>query len=716
MAKPTDEQQVVIDHQSGHMMVTASPGSGKTTTMVEAVAKRMLEGLNQNNLLVLMFNRSTCDDFKAKIASKGVTFAKPEPVYTYHSLALRLCTLMSRKGFMPNFTLVPEEYKLRSSARVALTEVYGRTAFNRRKTELIDSFLMLVDYWKSVFLSPMEVFQILGFKPEDEKLLEALDIFEQDRKDRGIFYFSDLLSELVPVLQKNEAALAAVTNKKDLVVVDEFQDTNPMQYELVKLLAGHRADLMVVGDVDQSIYEWRGADPNIMLHQVGRDFEGLSQQTLSYTFRYGPALAQSSGALIRHNKDRFDQSCVAFNKDQEMDLNLHAVPIQHEPEMVLNLVKDYLNEDRDGETYSYSDIVLIVRTYGAAGGIEMEMLKNGIPCVISGGTSVLASREMDMFVGLARLMRCFSDANVGAAEAWTTARTLFPDDVRLVLGDSRLNFLGGNVKDKLINAFLSQDGNMSLEQFFATNPLGRNIINEGGFKKKILTETPVELTSALKVNASRLKSPFHKRLTSLVKSLNLREHMAGRAMTSMDEESIERRFDAILGFVEHHNMELDEFIASVADLKEQRENISKDADVIMITSAHKAKGLEWPVVIMPTLEQNLFPFKPRNGDLTSEIMESERRLFFVAMTRAEKHLHLLGPAKDPVFTRMLTQGYLESTSMNTGASQFLYELDFRASGYKPQVHQDGRLVYPIEYKGEPPKSHEPGKPVDRKIA
>jgi len=714
--KATEEQQAIIDHKGGHAMVSASPGSGKTTTMADFALKMLLEGLSPNHLLVLMFNASTCADFKRKMDSMGVKNAYDLPVYTYHSLALRLCRLMVKKGFMKPFTMEPNEGKLRYAARMVLTRVYGRQVFNRRKTELVDGFLSLVDFHKSGFLSPQEVFEHLHFNDEDEKLLDAYQMFETQRKNDRIFYFSDFLSELVACLRSNDGARKLVTNKKLQVIVDEFQDTNPVQYELVKILAGDRADLMVVGDVDQSIYEWRGADPNIMLHEVDKDFHPINRYSLSYTFRYGPTLATSSGALIAHNRDRFDQSCVAFNKDQPMDLNVHAVNMNDEPELVYNLVKEYVPSKSGGKGYKYNDIVIIARTYGAAGGIEMEMLKNGIPCSISQGSSILNSREMGMFLAIGRLMRAFSGAD--SREGWTAARSMFPDDIRTLMSDTKFNYLGAQPKEDLINAFLEDNpDNMPLEMFCMSHPVAQRIRSDGGFKGKILSEFPMEMTSALTVNSSRKRAAFHKKLSGVMQSLSIRENMSGRSMTAMDEENTERRFDAIMGFIKHHDMDLEEFLGSVSGLREKQEDSASETDAVLITSAHKAKGLEWPVVIMPTLEQGLFPFEPRNSAMTEGVVESERRLFFVAMTRAQKHLHLIGPGTDPVFARAVRLGRLEGTPIATGVSQFFYELAHAASNYNAHIHEDGRLVYPIEYKPqEEPKSHQKGKPVNRSIA
>jgi DNA helicase-2/ATP-dependent DNA helicase PcrA len=708
----TDEQQVVIDHGDGHAMVSAAPGSGKTTTMSHYVKRKLQSGeLAPANLLVLMFNSTTSKDFKAKLASLGVKKSHELPIYTYHALALRLCNSFVKSGFMPQFMLEANEGRLKYSARIALTRIYGQKGFNQRKTELVDNFLTLVDYHKSGFLQPKEVFDLLGFRHEDLKMLKAYDIFESDRKKEKIMYFSDLLSELVKVLRQNPVALAKITNKKDRIVVDEFQDTNPVQYELVKLLAGNRGQLMVVGDVDQSIYEWRGADPEIMLSQIDRDFSDVKRYQLSYTFRYGPALAKASGALIRNNSDRFDQQCQAFNQDQAMDLNIHAVSQENEPSLVYKMVKDHLERGR-----SYKDIAIICRTYGAAGGIEMEILKNGIPCLIPKSSSILNSKEMNMYMSISRLLSCFESGS--QTDGWTMARSRYSQDILDLSTYTKLNFIGGRQREMLLDDFINDNPkNLTLDLFIRQHPERQAIANENGYKGKILGDEPMHISVALETNGRSVRKTFGKKIQAVMRSLEIRKNMMSRAMTTMEEETIERRLDAIIGYIEHHEMELDGFVENIHLLREQQENTQNVSDGVLITSVHKAKGLEWPVIIMPTLTQGLFPFEPKDSVFTKAHLESERRLFFVAMTRAMNELHLLGPKDDIRFVKKLEGKELSGSFLSdNGVSQFFYEIDHKSADFRCYIHQTSELNEPLTLEPyEAPERSKKGVPVNRTI-
>lgn len=683
----TEEQQGIVAHREGHAMVSAVPGSGKTTTMSHYVQALVNDGLNPRHLLVLMFNKSTRMDFKDKLDRLGVPGALDNdfPVFTYHGMAYRLGTFFVKKGLMPKYELETRDSKLKYAASIALRKVYPTREFNSRKKELIDNFLSFVDYHKSVFLSEKESFNALGFTEKDKALLNAFSVFEQDRKRKNIFYFTDLLRETVNVLMTNEHALSLVANKKDRIIVDEFQDTNPVQYEMVKRLAGTRGQLMAVGDVDQTLYEWCGADPEFMLHETAKDFQPLTHYPLSYTFRYGPDLAAASTSLIKNNKGRFDQDCVAFRNDQAMNLNAHAISAEMEPDLVYRMVRDATDPNQESPL-RFEDIAVICRVYGAAGGIEMEMLKNGIPCLIPKESSILNSREMHVVMAISRLLGCFEMGD--AKEGWRLARQHYGQDINELTSNSKLNMLGGDNREAIIRDFIERnDGDLPLDRFMSSHPIADDLRRERPYTKRILADEPMHMSMTLSGNGRSQAKSFFKKLTSVISNLELREQLKSRCMTEMDEEVSERRLEAILGYVKFHDMERDDFVRDIERLREQQENTKDVKDGILITSVHKAKGLEWPMVIMPTLEEGLFPFEPKTG-LTAELMESERRLFYVAMTRTKDTLHLVGPSMDRQYEDLMSgKAVAPAKESDEGASTFLFELGMKEGAFSFHRHR-----------------------------
>lgn len=694
MANLTDEQQLVADHKGGHAIVSASPGSGKTTTLVDFVKNQLDDGMPRGNILVLMFNNSTSNDFKAKLSKMGVPDADKMSIYTYHAMARRLCLFFQNKGYMEKHTLETQEWVLKKAAREALIANYGQSQFNQRKTELVDNFLSFVDYQKSGFLSPKETFDLMGFKSDDLKLLDAYEDFEEERKQNKILYFSDWLTKVVEILQTNDEALAKSANLKDRVIVDEFQDTNPVQYELVKLLAGDRAKLMVVGDVDQSIYEWRGADPQIMLHQVSKDYPGAQTYTMTKTFRYGPDLATMTKRLIQNNKDRFDQYCEPFNKDHQMDISIAGVPAMDEPEFIVNQIQEQLDSGR-----RHKDIAVLCRTYGSVGGVEMELLTQGIPAIIPKSSSILVSREMNVMLAIVKIASNFegNDKKTG----WRNSILRFPEEFQTLMEHSKMNYLGAALRGKFITAFLEENPEfLSPDEFvrskyFVNHSVSSDLARVGRGKLGLLRDAAMDMSLSLEYLGR--PNDLDVKIQRVFRGMDLQKHLEGKSMTATDVDTSKRRVEAITKYMKHHKLDSYGFMTGIDQLRTQQENVKTVEDAILLSSIHKAKGLEWPVVIMPSMEHGLFPFMPGGAHITKDKMESERRLAYVGATRAKEELLITCP-NDRYFDRYMSAGGIGSFQSNSDVSLFLWEM---ASN-----HKDLKLKYvsPGSQSEQPKKS------------
>ena len=689
MTNLTDEQQLVADHNGGHAIVSASPGSGKTTTLVEFVKNQLDDGLTQGTLLVLMFNNSTSEDFKLKLKKSGVNIDDKRPfVYTYHAMARKLCLFFQNKGYMEKHVLETQEWKLKAAARDALIANYGQAQFNQRKTELIDNFLSFNDYQKSGFLSPKETFDLMGFKSDDLKLLDAFEDFETKRKDSRVLYFSDWLTKVVEVLQTNSEALAKSTNLKDRIIIDEFQDSNPVQYELVKILAGDRAKLMVVGDVDQSIYEWRGADPQIMLHQVGKDYPGSSLYTMTKTFRYGPDLATITKRLIENNKDRFDQFCEPFNKDHEMDISIAGLQTLHEPEFIVNQIKDQLSSGR-----KHKDIAVLCRTYGSVGGVEMELLTQGIPAIIPKSSSILVSREMNVMLSIVKIASNFegNDKKTG----WRNSILRHPEEFQTLMEHCKMNYLGAGLRAKFIKAFLEENPEfLSPDEYvrsrhFVDHPLSSELIRAGKGKFNLLKDASLDMTLALEY-ATR-PNKLDVQIERVFRGMDIQKHLESKSMTATDVDTSKRRVEAITKYIKHHDLDIYGFMTGIDELKVQQENVKSVEDAILLSSIHKAKGLEWPVVIMPSMEHGLFPFMPGGADISRDKMESERRLAYVGATRAQEELLITCP-EDRYFDRYMSSGGRGNFQSNSGVSIFLWEMASNCGDVKLKYIPSGEAM------------------------
>ena len=288
-------------------------------------------------------------------------------------------------------------------------------------------------------------------------------------------------------------------------------------------------------------------------------------------------------------------------------------------------------------------------------------------------------------MAVAKILGCFEQGDPN--EGWRMVRNMGGQDLNEITSFTKLNFLGGDVREQIMIDFVEDNPrDLPFDRFVMMHPLADQARSEKPFMKRILSEEPMAIAMTISSNGRSMAKSFYKKLNSVIRALELDEQLKSRCMTQMDEEVSERRLDAILGYIKFHDMERDEFIENIEKLREQQENTRDVKDGVLITSVHKAKGLEWPMVIMPSMEEGLFPFEPQEG-MTPGLLESERRLCYVAMTRSQETLHLIGPDLDRQYSKLLKGESVSSTKeTDSGASSFLFEMQMNPEAFKFKLH------------------------------
>jgi DNA helicase-2/ATP-dependent DNA helicase PcrA len=299
----TDEQLRIINHSGGHARVSAVAGSGKTTTMVARVGQLLQQGVSANLVMVLMFNKSARDSFAEAMQNRLPSAAQLPEVRTFHSLGMRLVNSFTKRGALPPYSLVTEEYIQEKLARQVANEVYRESQDNDGwlAGDEVEEFITFIDRVKSTVTGPAEVFKKLDLSTRYSYFIKAFDLFEKVRRERKIRFYADLIHEPLMAMLADSELADWVTDRVDHIIVDEYQDINEAQQQLLKILAGSRARVMVVGDVDQCIYEWRGARPEYITTRFQLDFPKPENYMLSYTFRYGHQLSLAANHLISWN-------------------------------------------------------------------------------------------------------------------------------------------------------------------------------------------------------------------------------------------------------------------------------------------------------------------------------------------------------------------------------------------------------------------------------
>ncbi|WP_421859424.1 ATP-dependent helicase [Marinobacter salarius] len=610
----TDEQRAIITAGFEHAVITAVAGSGKTSTLAWRIRYLLEQGHDPNRMLVLMFNRAARVDFEHKLqdVTRNLGLATPE-IRTYHAMGLRLYKRFVREGFLPGFSdkiLTDQEISYQAwqlTRRLAPEDLADE--IRRNKKDFVETAVNFIDLVKTT-LSPVDiVFEELGYSDKHRYLIDLFHSFEQWRKSQSRISYADMLYEPVMAIHQNPPLQRLVGNKMDLVLVDEYQDTNEIQHLLLRYVAGDRARVTVVGDPDQTIYEFRGARPDFILRRFSEEFESPLEQTLSYTFRYGHQVALLANHLICHNTGRKDVLCHSHPTTPETGITLHQQ--ENDSDLVLKLLQPMDDE-------ALANTAILFRVWSQSVPIELKLLARQVPYRIDAGKGALFSREVQAITSLLMVVS-------------GRIRNL-PDEDRLDIARQLLRFPHVGLKEpelEQLARFLAGFGERWHERLLAMDfdalaPMAAK-------KLRKLGETLAQL--------ERFKGSVADLISRYAEETELYEGIRSLALT---HETADERIETIRGFrlyLSGLDVSIDGALEHLKALKKQAgENRHGGA---LLSTIHRTKGLEWSTVILPGLQEKYLPYSPRAQDDPKAFLESERRLLYVAMTRTREQLHLI---------------------------------------------------------------------------
>ncbi|MCI5148502.1 MAG: ATP-dependent helicase [Candidatus Electrothrix sp. MAN1_4] len=660
----TEEQKKIIHHSGGHARVSAVAGSGKTTAMMSRVVYLLRQGIAPEKILVLMFNRSAKVVFAQKLQQslQGIDLQAPA-VRTFHALGLRLVESFSRRKYLPQYRLVTEEFQQEKLAREAMkkyaAEADGDESWASK--EGIEGFLLFISRVKSDIASPKKVFTACGFEEHFSYYIEAYRVFESLRHSACIRFYQDLIHEPVKAMQQDKEVADWVADHVDYVIVDEYQDINEVQQQLLLHIAGQRAQVMVVGDVDQCIYEWRGAQPKYIVTRFARDFRQPTHYTLSYSFRYGHRLALAANHLISNNRLRDRKLCLAWpeNPDTRITCLPEGQPHEGQPHPIVNILQKWQQANR-----SLAEAAVLVRTYAQAVPVELTLLEHNIPYRLVGSETVFSCSEIRALLGYLRLCQgsLHKEGKQGAGVSAIFAMLTTP---HLWLKKDRLKNLAHSILQdpNAVQSLIEQYADEASSPYLASRILG--LAGVWG-----------------KISRMSAKTKAVTVLKTLIGKTDLYAHFLYASRPSVAENRI-KTCQAFIRFARNTDLSVDDFLCEIEVLadKGRGSNLANTQDILLITSIHRAKGLEWPLVILPGLEQGMVPFRQDKGEHEAGDIEDERRLFYVGMTRAQEELCLTYPHDRRLERRKKAGDSRSPASTEKGnylASSFLYEanLDF----------------------------------------
>ncbi len=643
------EQQAVASHSQGHSRVSAVPGAGKTTTMVQFILNALDRGVDPRLIRIVMFNRSAQEDFTRKLAkAAGGKYPALPPVRTFHAMGRALSLSLAERGHLPQFDPQPlSEIQASLAMFNCLKEVATGIAaadITEKRQQWTQAFSGFVDIVKAGLKSPAEVFVELGYASDQQIFIPAFEAFEAWRRENGRVTFADFLYDPCMALAKNRDIVGELENRVDMLIVDEFQDVNDIQLFLLKSLAGTRATLHVVGDTDQCIYEFRGAKPAHMTSGFGELYEHTNYN-IPQTFRYGHQLALAAGHLISNNRHRDPLLCLSGPSTPKTEVALHNQTSTGDE--IADLYESLL-----AKGYAPKDIVVLCRIWSLSAPVELAFLKRGIQHKVVGGRPVLKQDEIQALITVLHI------AN----------NTLYRDSSKSLPEDlfRLLKLSVRRIKHIELKEIARQMSQPSADPIAALESASSILT---AYQAKKITKLAEALRFACEADdAGDVLERF-------VEGVGVRANLREDCVEADDAEIRVETVEAFMAFIAHQPQgDIEHVVSLLGELLSNEHETSK-SEPVTITTMHRSKGLEWPAVIIPGLDSKHMPYY-REGDEPSESYdESERRLLYVGMTRAKKELHMFAPGLNEVDGFVLS----EKPSPHAIPSAFLAEMNLPLS-------------------------------------
>jgi ATP-dependent DNA helicase Rep len=628
-------QNEAVKYVTGPCLVLAGAGSGKTGVICQKIAYLIQKcDYKARNIAAVTFTNKAAREMKervVKMMDKSLT--RGLTVSTFHSMGLDIIRKeIKTLGYKPGFTLFDDQDSLSLLKELTSEELDG-------DKDLLSKLQSMISNWKNDLLLPEAAIKMAS-DADTTMYAEFYQLYQKHMKAYNALDFDDLI--LTPtLLLKNFPEVRARWQKKiRYLLVDEYQDTNASQYELVKLIAGEKGLLTVVGDDDQSIYSWRGAKPqNLVL--LGEDFPQLKLIKLEQNYRSSGRILKCANTLIANNPHVYDKALfseLAYGVELRV---IQAKNEEHEIERVVGelIGHKFLNKSK------FKNYAILYRGNHQSRLLEKALMLNRIPYKISGGTSFFSRSEIKDMMAFLRVLVNPDDDN---------AFLRIVNVPRREIGPTTLEKLGNYANMRQISMFAASF-ELGLEQHLT----GRGLVHVQRFTRW-LVETGD--------HAERGDTPAV--LRAMIREINYEDWLYDTSPSPKAAEMRMKNVTTLFSWVtqmlegdeENEPMVLSEIVIrlTLREMMERGED-EDDADQVQLMTLHASKGLEFPYVFLIGMEEGLLPHQT---SMDEGNVEEERRLAYVGITRAQREL---------IFTYARERRQYGEVS-RTEASRFLHEL------------------------------------------
>ena len=605
LKKLNPDQQKAVEFNGPAQMIVAGAGSGKTKVLTYKVAHLLKHGYAPESILALTFTNKSANEMKSRIIE--LVGKKAESIWmgTFHSIFARILRVEAKHlDYNPNFSIYDTEdsYSLVSNVMTNFNiEIEGLT---------VNSVRHRISFLKNHMIMPSEYQKKFVKTFKDEKIAEVYEEYQKRLVANNAMDFEDLLLKPIQLFNTNDKILHKYKSRFHFILVDEFQDTNKSQYELLKLLVSRACKISVVGDDAQSIYSWRGANLGNML-EFKKDFKNQKLFKLEQNYRSTKTILAAADSVIKNNKNQVIKTLWTDNSDGEPLTLIRCADEKDEAFQLAKAIKKEISKKK----LSYKDFAILYRTNAQSRVLEDIFYKEKIPYVIIGGVEFYRRKEVKDVIAYLRVI-----ANTNDEESLLRIMN-FP---QRGIGNTTVTRMIAFARKHDLTLF--QTMNRVFEVIDIKERIQKNV---KGFR--VLLEKYINLKGTLSVGELSLALIDELGLVRMFKSENTPESQSRL-------ENINQLMAAISEYSkENKDAKLDQFLEDVSlisdiDMKDDKKN------AVTFLTVHSAKGLEFPIVFISGLEEEIFPLANRFSE--DSTVEEERRLFYVAVTRAQDKVYL----------------------------------------------------------------------------
>ncbi len=645
-----DKQQEAVLKTEGPCLVIAGAGSGKTKVLTHKIAYIIREkNIQPWNILAITFTNKAANEMKERIGGLIGEGINDMWVGTFHSICLRILRkFIDRVGYNSDF-LIFDASDQKTLVKECLKELnLDDKIFTDR------GVLSEISNAKNEMLTPTQYKLRANGEYRREKISEVYDLYQRKLKKNNGVDFDDIINLTITILMENPDVIEYYSDKFKYVLVDEYQDTNKAQFTLITLLSSKNGNITVVGDNDQGIYSFRGADISNILN-FEKDFPGTKIIKLEQNYRSTKAILDAANAVIKHNEKKYEKNLWTEQEGGHVPV---VARLGNEYDEA-NFVVEQINRLKREEYYKNTDFTILYRMNAQSRSMEDILRRENIPYKIVGGLKFYERKEIKDAIAYLRLIQ-------NSVDNISLQRVI--NEPKRGIGATSIEKIANlaEINETSMYEIIKNAEQYGLNKVFLNSREFVGIIEELSAKKSEMLISEI------------LKEVLNK--TGYTKALELENTAQAKSrIENLDE------FLTVAMEFEEQNAEnsLGDFLESIT-LSSDLDNMEEEEDSVTLMTLHTAKGLEFPVVFLIGMEEGLFPSYRSIGEQRE--LEEERRLCYVGITRAKEYLFMTCAEQRTIFG---------STSCNK-ISRFLEEIPeelLEKQGMKERKVEDREWQY-----------------------